>query len=270
MIGHHPYRKKRSYNLAIVIILLAIFISFSAFQNLFGLRSLLQSALYPFQFAAVSLWKGVLNVPASLSSFRKVSKQNAELKEELKNLQPKLAVLDGLIKENNRLREALFFKERNPYRFRLLAAQVVGKSPDPWFSILEVSQGSRAGIRIDMPVMVKEGLVGRVVEVSKFSSKIMLITDAESSIAAVDARSRDFGLVKGGSVDKLFMKYVDAGGDIGMGDSIVTSHISTVFPPGIPIGEVSQATKKEHDLFYHIEIKPAVDFSKIEEVFIIL
>ena len=97
----------------------------------------------------------------------------------------------------------------------------------------------------------------------------MLITDVESSVAAVDARSRDFGLVKGGSLDRLSMKYVDAGGDIRKGDRIVTSNVSTVFPAGIPIGEVSLASKKEHDLFYHVEIKPIVDFSKIEEVFII-
>ena len=97
----------------------------------------------------------------------------------------------------------------------------------------------------------------------------MLITDALSSVAAVNGRSRDFGVVKGGSPNKIFMKHVDAGGDVRVGDIIVTGNISTIFPPDIPIGEVSRASKKEHDLFYHIEIKPSVDFGKIEEIFII-
>lgn len=269
MIGYQPYRKRKSYFLPILIILLAVFISFSTFRGLFGVRSLLQAAIYPFQSVAVSLWKGVVNMPASFAGYKKVTNQNTELKEELMSLEPRLALLEELQRENTRLRTALLYKQKNPYRFKLLPAQVIGRSPDPWFSILEINQGSRAGIRRDMPVMVKEGLVGRIVEVSKYSSKVMLITDAESSVAAVDSRSRDFGVVKGGSLNKLFMKHVDASGDIEVGDSIVTSNISTIFPPGIPIGNVSQASKKEHDLFYHIEIKPAVDFRKIEEVFII-
>jgi rod shape-determining protein MreC len=122
---------------------------------------------------------------------------------------------------------------------------------------------------MDMPVMVAEGLVGRVIEVSRHSSKVMLITDAESSVAAVDSRSRDFGVVKGVPAGRLSMKHVDARGDVKVGDIIVTSNISTVFPPGLPIGEVTRASRKEHDLFYHIEIEPAVDFSKIEEVFLV-
>jgi len=270
VIGSHPYRKRKSYFLPILIVLLAVFISFSALRGLFGIRSLLQTAIYPFQSAAVSLWKGMVNIPASFASNREIAKQNAELKEKLNNLQPNLSLLEELLRENTRLRAALFYKQKNPYRFRLLPAQVIGKSPAPWFSILEVNQGSGAGVSMDMPVMDKDGLVGRIVEVSRFSSKVMLITDVESSIAAVDARSRDFGVVKGGSSNKLFMKHVDAGGDIKVGDSILTSNISTISPPGIPVGEVGRASKKEHDLFYHIEIKPAVNFRKIEEVFIIL
>lgn len=269
MIGYRPYRKRKSHALAIIVILLAVLISFSTFRNLFGLRSILQAAIYPFQFAAVSIWKGVVGLPSSLGANRKAAKENAELKNELESLQPRLSLLDELQRENARLRDLLFYKNSNPYRFRILAAQVVGKSPDPWFSILEINQGRRAGVRVDMPVMAQEGLIGRVVEVSSFSSKVMLITDVESSVAAVDARSRDFGLVKGGSLDRLSMKYVDAGGDIRKGDRIVTSNVSTVFPPGIPIGRVSLASKKEHDLFYRVEIKPIVDFSKAEEVFII-
>lgn len=269
MIGYHPYRKRKSYFLPILIVLLAVFISFTSFRDLFGVRSLLQAVIYPFQSVAFSLWRGVVNMPASFAAYRKISNQNAELKGKLKNLQPKLSLLKELLRENTRLRAALFYKQKNPYRFRLLHAQVIGKSPNPWFSILEINHGSQGGVRRDMSVMVKDGLVGRIVEVSKFSSKVMPITDAQSSVAAVDGRSRDFGVVKGGYSNKLFMKHVDAGGDIKVGDVIVTSNISTIFPPGIPIGKVSQASKKEHDLFYHIEIKPAVDFRKIEEVFII-
>lgn len=271
MINYRSYRKKKSFIPAIIIILLAVFLSFSAFRDLFGLRTLAQTAVYPFQFAAAALYKGIIAVPAKLVNLRNLSIENAELKQELKTLKPRLLLYKGRAGENQRLRSALFFRNQGRAKFNLLAAQVVGKSPTPWFSILEINQGSSAGVRVDMPVIVAEGLVGRVIETALFSAKVMLLTDAASSVAAADERSRDFGVVAGGgSASKLFMKYVSAGGDVAVDDVIATSRISLIFPSGIPIGSVSHAAKGEHDLFYHIEIKPAVDFSKLEEVFIIL
>lgn len=182
---------------------------------------------------------------------------------------PRISVTEELIAENKRLKSVLGFRDRNRYGMRLLPAQVIGKGSSPWFSILETNRGASSGIKVDMPVVVEEGLVGRVAEVSQFSSKVLLITDATSSVAAADQRSRDFGVVEGRSSDALFMKYVPASGDISEGDKIVTSPISSVFPAGIPIGIVSRAEKKEHDLFYRIEVKPFVKFSQLEEVFLV-
>ncbi len=270
MIVRNSYRKRKSYALPLVIILLAVFVSFSALRDLFGARSILLAAFYPFQVAAVSLWNGIAGVPSKILNLRSLSKQNAELKKEVKNLRAKLMLLEEQTKENRRLRNVLGFKQRSHYKFNILAARVIGKGPTPWFSILQINQGSKAGVRKGMPVIVEQGLVGQVIEASILSSKVLLITDAESSVAASDARSRDFGVVKGTSGNKLFMKYVSAGGDILVGDEIITSRISSIFPPGIPVGKVIQAAKREHDLFYHIEIKPAVDLSKIEEVFVLM
>ncbi|MFC1570933.1 rod shape-determining protein MreC [Candidatus Margulisiibacteriota bacterium] len=270
MVGYPRYRRRKSYALAIIIILLAVFVSFSALKDLFGLRSLVISAFYPLQFATTSVWQGITGIPASINGLRRLSQENSELKVELKDIKPKLLVLAGLEKENNRLRRVLGFKQYNWYGRRLLAARVVGKAPSPWFSILTINKGSRAGVQIDLPVVDKDGLVGRVVEVTAFSAKVLLILDAESSVAAVNAVSRDFGVAAGSTSNKLSLKYVSAGAQIEPGDKIITSQLSTIFPAGIPIGTVARARKGEHDLFYHIELKPAVDFSKLEEVFLVL
>lgn len=272
MNAYQPYHKKKPYLLVlvVVIILLAVFISFSPVRNLFGVRSFLQAVIYPFQFAAVSVWKGVAGFPGAVGNLRNLSKENAQLKNELKNIKPQLIALKGIEIENERLRSVLRFKQNSRYGFRLLSAQVIGRSPTPWFSILEINQGKQAGVKVDKPVIVKEGVVGRVIEVSKYTSKVMLLTDAGSTLAAADARSRDYGLVEGSMGGRLSMKYVSAGGDISAGDQIITSQISLIFPANLPIGTVTKASKGERDLFYHIEVKPTVDFSKLEEVFIIL
>lgn len=269
MIRYRRYRKKKPYVLAIVILLLAAFISFSALQGLFGVRSALSALIYPFQYAGLVVWKGVTGIPVSLANLRNLARENAKLKDELRDLKPRLLLLEGLRGENERLRAALALRQEKSRRLRLQAAQVIGRSPTPWFSILEIDQGGQDGIKPDLPVITEAGLAGRVIEVSRFSSKVMLLTDPESSVAAANEGRRDFGVVEGSYSNRLLMKYVGVGGEIKIGDKIVTSRLSTVFPPGILIGEVSHVSKGEHDLFYHIEIKPAVDFSKIEEVFII-
>jgi len=192
------------------------------------------------------------------------------LLKENKELKTKQLVFNELKEENARLRQAAGFRTFNPYSLKLIPAQLVSRSSSAWFSLAQINKGSRSGIKKDMVIISELGLVGRVIEVSLFSSKVLLITSVDSSIAAADFRNRDSGVVAGGRPDRLIMKYVGAEGNIKVGDEIITSHISTIFPPGIPIGRVSKATKKEHDLFYHIEIKPVVDFSKLEEVFIVI
>lgn len=269
MIRFRPYRKRKPYVLTIILVLLAIFFSFSALQNLFGVRSVLQTAFYPFQFAGYSVWKGISGVPGSIANLRSLAQQNTASKKKIAELGARLLVLEQLKTENNRLRSSLDFKNRNPYGYRVLAAQVIGKTPTPWFSILEVNQGSSAGVKKGKPVVSERGLVGQVIEVARFSSKVILLIDPESAVAAINSRSRDLGILSGSPSTKLLMKYVATGGDIRAGDKITTSQISTSFPPGIPIGTVIKAAKAEHDLFYQIEVKPAVDFSKIEEVFIL-
>jgi rod shape-determining protein MreC len=270
VIGRNPYRKRKSYTLTVFIILLAIFLSFSSIRNLFGVRSFLLAVIYPFQLVSVSVWKGIIGTPGAILNLRHLSNQNAAFKDEVKKLKATIMLQEEAVKENRRLKANLNFKRAQAYRYKLLPARVIGKSPIPWFTILLINRGSKNGVVVDKPVMVKEGLVGRVIEVSAFSSKVMLITDVESSVAAADERSRDFGIVKGGARNRLYMKYVSAGKDIRTGDKVVTSYISTIFPQGVPVGTISQASKREHDLFYNIEIEPAVDFSKIEEVFVIL
>lgn len=265
-----PHRKRKSYSLQVGVILLALVLSFSTAKNLFGFRSFLQACLYPVQFATVSVWKGIVNTPSALFSLRDLTQQNIKLKRELKKLKAEVMVLEDKGRESNRLRRALNFKTSLNMNFKLLPAQIVGKSPTPLFSILQINKGSRAGVKKNQPVISVRGLVGRVVEVAPFSAKVLSLIDTESSVASVSQRSRDFGLLRGNGLNKLSLRYVAAGGDIKVGDKILTSPVSNYFPAGLLLGTVVKASKREHDLFYHIEVQPAVDFSRLEEVFVLL
>jgi rod shape-determining protein MreC len=261
-----PYRQKRSYTLAIVLILLALLVSFSTFYNLLGLRQLLQAGLAPVQSVSTLAWRGTLGLPSGLIGLLNLSRQNRRLQAENDLLKAQQSRLDQLSEENSRLRKLLGFSQNH---LSLRAAQVIGKGPAPWLTILEINQGSRAGVRQGLAVVAPEGLVGQVIEVAPFSAKVRLLTDPESSVASTVSRSREFGVVEGDPSGTLLMKYVSATGELKEGDAIVTSGLSTLFPSALTIGTVIRAQKREQDLFYEVKVKPAVNFSSLEEVFLV-
>ena len=269
-----PYRgtrRKNSYRPAVIIVLLALVLSYFTINNSFGIRLVFTSVFYPFQAAGQYIVKGVVGIPTGIISLRGLSLENKELKTRLLTSSAKLALFEELVNENVRLRQALDFQGSNRYRFKLVAAQVVARGASPYTSLMEVNQGVLSGVKADMPVIVDGGLVGRVVEVSLFSSKVLPITDLKSSVAAVDQQNREFGVIEGfASQHLLAMKYVSSVADIQVGDPIVPSPASKIFPPGIPIGTVVQVKKKDDDLFFDVKIRPAVNFSKLEEVFLII
>jgi len=270
-VTQHPsFHKKKSYTLPAVIVVLALCASFIIPARLTLLRSAAVSALYPFQFAAAAAWRGTVSLPANLLELRNLAKNNAELKARLDLLEPQLAQLGELKSENDRLRDSLGFRNKGRFGAALLPAMVIGRSASNWNSVIEINRGSGENVRANMPVVVKAGLVGKVIEVSASSAKVLLLTDPLFSAAAADQRSRDYGVAEGYAPFKLRLKYVRAGGDVTQGDPVVTSAISSLFPAGIPVGTVSRAVKKETDLFYEVEITPAADLSKLEEVFVVL
>ncbi|MDD4179922.1 MAG: rod shape-determining protein MreC [Candidatus Margulisbacteria bacterium] len=270
MTRYEPFRKKKDFSLVILLVAIALFFSYSAYANLFGVRFLLTSAVYPFQYVAAGVWGWTTGVPANIIHLRNLSSDHAILKDKYNAALIKLAVKDELAAENKRLSEALGFKARSRYGSSMMAAKVIGRSGGSWLSLIEVNKGSLQGVRVDLPVVAVSGLVGRVVEVSSLSSKVQLIVDPLSAVAAASQRSRDQGVVSGYSFDRLAMNYVGTGAEISAGDLIVTSSTSGLFPPGIPIGTVTSSEKKESDLFYKITVRPAANLSRLEEVFILL
>ena len=269
MTDYRPFRKNRSYSLAAIIILAALFVSFSSYRDLFGVRSLLNSSFYPFQFIARAGWQGVMALPAATINLGGLAKENGELKEKLSAALAKQALYENLAAENQKLHSALGFSQSGRFDSRLLPARVIGRGAANWNSVLQIDKGSSAGVKVGMPAIVQDGLVGKVTEVSQLTAKVLLVIDPVSEVAVADQRSRDIGLAEGNGSNQLKLKYVNADGDVQVGDKVMTSSISAVFPPGIAVGTVRSVDKKDFDLFYAIKVKPAVNFSRLEEVFLV-
>lgn len=204
----------------------------------------------------------------SLFQIKGLKKENESLKEELGKLQEQNRKLIQLAAENKRLRDLLGFKETNEELAFVAGANVTGVDPGNWFDIYTLDKGSKDGVQANDAVIVGNGyLVGRVIEVSNSYSKFMALVDQRSSVSIIVDRTRDLGIVSG-SADNEIIAIMPIEADIAKGDDISTSGYST-FPKNLYIGKVKSVEKQERKLQKLVHIKPAADFERMEEVYIV-
>jgi len=168
---------------------------------------------------------------------------------------------------NERFRNLLAFKKELPYQ--LLGAEVVGKDPSPWFKTIMINKGAADGVRKGMPVVIPEGIVGLVIDVSGTYSKTLLIVDRNSSVDALIQKTRARGIVKGDPTGRCVFKYVLRKHDINIGDTVISSGLDGVFPKGLRVGRISEIVKLNSGIFQEVAVTPYVDFETLEEVFIV-
>ena len=194
--------------------------------------------------------------------------QNERLSKEVDFLKFKLNSADEVFRENARLHGLLNFKEKSAYK--VVAARIVGHSPDSWSSAVIIDKGKANGIRRGMTAITYLGLAGRVAEASEYTSKVILINDPTMGVSAVVKRSRQEGLVCGTLGSSLIMKYLPRECDVKVSDTVVTSGLTEMYPKGILIGIVSEVGEEFSGLSRYAIIRPAVDLSNVEEILIII
>ncbi|MDD5561209.1 MAG: rod shape-determining protein MreC [Candidatus Omnitrophica bacterium] len=190
------------------------------------------------------------------------------LSSEAENLRRRLFDLREIEQENLRLKSILNFKQRSP--LRIIPARVIARSPDSWSSSVIIDKGRDSGIRTGMAVINTQGLVGRVIESSGSNSKILLINDPSQGVSSIVQRTRQEGLASGSLGANLIMRYLPADAQIAVGDIIITSELSRVYPKGLLVGTVVNIGKEFSGLSCYAVVKPAVKLSDIEEVLVII
>ena len=169
---------------------------------------------------------------------------------------------------NERLDSFLDFREEITYE--TVIADVVGREPSAWYQSIIINKGKADGVRVGLPVMVPQGIVGQVTGVSGGYAKVLLIIDRNNSVDAMIQRTRARGIVQGLSSSVCHFEFALHKSDITTGDIAITSGFDGVFPKGLQIGRVSKIIRRSSGIFQEIEITPFVDFHRIEEVMVIL
>jgi rod shape-determining protein MreC len=197
-----------------------------------------------------------------------VRKENEELRKLVSRLSAEVIRNREAAQSNERLGRLLNL--RDSVQSPSVVATIIGEDVAPWFRTMIIDRGSVDGIREGMPVVAASGVVGRIVRVAANSSRLLLVTDHASAIAATVQRSRARGVVKGKSGGICILDFSHRGEDVKVGDVIVTSGIGGVFPKGLPIGEVTMVKKGEYGIFQSVELRPYVSMSRLEEVLVLV
>jgi len=205
----------------------------------------------------------------SYADLRQTKEENEILRARLAQLQSEITSYREALIENRRLRQLLDVKRRQSGK--TLLAHVVGCDIAPWRAVVTIDRGKRDGIMPDMPVLAQGGVIGRVIETSMSYSKVMLLTDYQSKIAALVQRNRARGLLAGRGRAGCRLEYVEKGVDVEAGDVIITSGMDAMFPKGLLLGEVTSVKASDQsNLFQEIKVRPFSDVAKAEEVLVLL
>jgi rod shape-determining protein MreC len=194
--------------------------------------------------------------------------QAESLQNDVDLLRGRLFNLRELSQENARLKNLFNFKQVSS--LRLLAARVIGRSLDSWSSSVIIDKGSYNGIKSGMVVITPTGLVGSIVESTDNTSKVLLINDPNQGIFSIVQRSRQEGLVSGTLGANLIMRYLPDDAQIMVGDIIITSELSQIYPKGLLLGRVVNIGREFSGLNRYALVKPVVDLANLEEVLVII
>lgn len=194
--------------------------------------------------------------------------ENNRLRQRIGSLSVDNQLLREAAEENRRLRELLVFRKK--FEHKMLPAEVIGRDPSGWFKTVLIDKGTRDGVSRDAGVITPDGVVGRVIEAGFNSAKVLLITDINSYIDALIRRTSMHGIVVGRGEQDCSLTYILKTAEIAVGDVIVSSGINAVYPKGVFVGSVIKISRRSSGFFQSVKIRPAVDFSKLHEVLVVV
>jgi len=156
------------------------------------------------------------------------------------------------------------------YEFRTTGANVIDNGVSNFEWTIGINKGSKAGLKVDMPVLSAQGLVGRITQVTPFYSNVLLVVDPESEVATRLVESEETGLVKGEGRADMSMSSLDQTVEVADGEPVITSgYEGGLFPPGIPVGMVSEVEHDPSTGAISVSVAPYVDFSKLDTVLVV-
>ncbi|UDL07390.1 rod shape-determining protein MreC [Marinobacter sp. CA1] len=254
--------------LLVVLLSVGLFVAEARFERVEQVRSTIATGLAPVY------WLG--NAPsqfqdwvAGLMTTREdLLEENDALKARLLILERRALKYAALAAENNELRQLMNSSEL--LDDRVVVAEIVSVSPDPFSHEVVINKGSRDGLSAGQAILDAHGLMGQVVQTSSFTSRVLLISDSSHAVPVEVVRNGLRAILLGnGDIDALELVHVPDTADVREGDLLVSSGLGGRFPKGYPVAEVSGIHKDPGEPFVQIDARPKAELSRSEMVLVV-
>jgi rod shape-determining protein MreC len=267
------YKDLVGISLLLVLPLALLFYSGRDREKLALANRVLHTVPVPIEYVADGVFSSLSEVWSGYVALVGVEADNGTLRAQVSELSAELLRLKHIEIENRRLRGLCEFKAGSPKR-HMVAARVIGWNLSPYYRVMKIviDQDDEASVEAGMPVLTHQGLVGRIERASAGMAEVMLIVDPRSRLNVKIAEKGLSGTLVGrGQRDHFTARllHMEKGSDVARMDTVVTSGFDGVFPPNIEVGYVASESGSQTGVFYEIQVQPAVDFARLEEVLIL-
>jgi rod shape-determining protein MreC len=197
-----------------------------------------------------------------------VSRENDRLLKEVDRLTRRNSDLLEIIEQQGRIKKLQ--KANKNGKLKSLMGLVIGRDSTQWSKMIFIDKGTDDGIRGNVAVVTDAGIVGHIVHSTATTSKVLLITDSRSAVDSLFQNTRVPGVSTGTGNGLCEIKFVPIDAELEVGDRVVSSGLGGVFPKGWMIGTVVNTVKRKQELFQDVVVAPSVDFSRLEDVLVLL
>jgi rod shape-determining protein MreC len=223
-------------------------------------------AVTPFEKALVWSETSAGNAWHNYFYLRGVRAENRDLKQQIERMSLERVRMSQDADQARRLQALLAFKEQ--FISETMAAQVIGGSGSEQSRSVYIDKGERDGIKPDMAVITADGIVGKVLRVYRSTALVLLIDDQTSGVGALLDKTRLQGILRGTPAGEVVLEKVMSDETVPAGEQVLTSGGDGIFPKGLLVGQVTKVAPGS-DLFLNIQVRPAADLSKLEEVLVV-
>ncbi|UCG60919.1 MAG: rod shape-determining protein MreC [Candidatus Zixiibacteriota bacterium] len=206
-------------------------------------------------------------IKTGLGDLHAVGEENHRLRQMLTQANVNLSMYQEAVRENARLRSVLGFEQQSGYI--LLPVEVMSISGDYFPVSAVINGGSNDSIFVDQPVINQNGLIGRIVSVASDYATVQLLTDPSNRVAARIAQSREMGIIRFTVSEGMILDNLPVQGAVNVNDTVLSSGLGGVYPPGLRVGVVSSVERPELEPFCRITVTPFVDFHSLDELFVL-
>lgn len=250
------------------LIAVLLMVTDSRSQLLLDLRRVLAASAYPLQLLLDSPVAAGRWLAENLATRGQLLEENEALQRRLLEQAGRLQRMASLEQENARLRALL--ESTAKVSDRVLIAEIMAVDMNPFRQRIVINKGSRDGVFVGQALIDADGVVGQVTRDQVFSAEALLITDVEHAVPVELLRTRQRTIAVGtGQVDRLSLPFLPRNADVQPGDLLVTSGLGGSFPPGYPVGTVTEVSSEPGEPFLTVSAQPAARLDRVREVLLI-